>query len=105
MSIKFKAKQTLKTFHRKFERVKPTKRMKMERSPAAVTFQVILKKIIHFLWLGLSLIIRKICVWSYGDKGESMPPINDLILLDSATSLATKIRTRKVSIIVECGNF
>lgn len=36
-------------------------------------------------------------LWSYGEKGESMPPITDLLILDSASSLATKIRTRKVS--------
>ena len=33
----------------------------------------------------------------YGGPGEQMPPIKDLLLLESASSIARKIRTRKVS--------
>lgn len=33
----------------------------------------------------------------YGAKGESMPPITDPILLDSATTIARKIRQKEVS--------
>lgn len=33
----------------------------------------------------------------YGDKGQSMPAITDPILLESATSLASKIRKQEVS--------
>lgn len=32
----------------------------------------------------------------YGDKGKSMPPIKNLLLLEPATVLAMKIRTKKV---------
>lgn len=32
----------------------------------------------------------------YGGPGKQMPPIDNLLLLDSATTLALKIRTRKV---------
>lgn len=32
----------------------------------------------------------------YGGKQKTMPPISDLLLLESATSLAHKIRTKKV---------
>lgn len=32
----------------------------------------------------------------YGGPGQSMPPIRDLILLDSASTIAFKIRTKKV---------
>lgn len=32
----------------------------------------------------------------YGGPGQSMPPIKNLILLDSATTIALKIRTKKV---------
>lgn len=35
--------------------------------------------------------------FAYGGPGQSMPPIKDLILLDSATTIAFKIRTGKVS--------
>lgn len=95
MNIKFRAKKTIKTFHRKIQRVKVKR--KMERSPTVVTLQMIAKRSIHYVWLAFSLMVRRIMVWSYGEKGESMPPITDLLILDSASSLATKIRTGKVS--------
>lgn len=95
MKFKFRVKQTVNTFQRKIERVKT--KGKMERSRTVVTLHLILKKIIHYVWLAFSLLVRRIMVWSYGEKGESMPPITDLLILDSASSLATKIRTRKVS--------
>lgn len=44
----------------------------------------------------LVLMFRMLIQFLYGEKGESMPPIKNLILLDSATTLAYKIRTRKV---------
>lgn len=34
----------------------------------------------------------------YGGDGESMPPITDLLLLESASSIAYKIRNRKVRV-------
>ena len=44
------------------------------------------------------LLIARLCFrLFYGDKGKSMPPIQDLTLMESATSLAYKIRTRKVN--------
>lgn len=39
---------------------------------------------------------RFIFQFIYGKKGQVMPPIKDLTLMESATSLATKIRTQKV---------
>nr|CAI5834509.1 unnamed protein product [Callosobruchus analis] len=44
----------------------------------------------------VELLFHKLFGLIYG-KGQCMPPIKDLILLDSATTLALKIRTRKVS--------
>lgn len=38
----------------------------------------------------------------YGGTGQSMPPIKNLILLDSATTIALKIRTKKVIFDGEC---
>ena len=32
----------------------------------------------------------------YGEKGQSTPPIKNLLLLEPASSLAIKIRTKKV---------
>lgn len=53
----------------------------------------------------LLTVLHRICMvvgrfifqFIYGAKGEVMPPIRDLTLMESATSLATKIRTQKVS--------
>jgi len=45
----------------------------------------------------VAVFVRYLLVFIYGEKGESMPPIKNLILLDSATTLAYKIRTKKIS--------
>lgn len=37
----------------------------------------------------------------YGEKGSSMPPIKNLLLLEPATVLAMKIRTKKVIFLIE----
>jgi len=37
----------------------------------------------------------------YHGSGEKMPPIQNLLLLDTATAIAHKIRTRKVSLLLE----
>uniref|UniRef100_A0A1B0CV01 Amidase domain-containing protein n=1 Tax=Lutzomyia longipalpis TaxID=7200 RepID=A0A1B0CV01_LUTLO len=42
------------------------------------------------------ILVRGIMRFLFGAKGQSMPPIKDLTLLESATSLARKIRTRKI---------
>lgn len=42
------------------------------------------------------LVARCIFRFVYGEKGAAMPPIRDLTLLESATSLAAKIRSKKV---------
>lgn len=54
--------------------------------------------------VGLSLLHRFIClcvrfilIKVHGEHGPSMPPIDDLLLLESASSIAEKIRTKKVS--------
>lgn len=41
----------------------------------------------------------------HGEHGKSMPAINDLILLESATALAEKIRTKKVSCVDVMSSF
>lgn len=42
-------------------------------------------------------IVRFVMVKLYGKHGESVPPIDDKLLLESATSIAEKIRTKQVS--------
>lgn len=44
----------------------------------------------------LCLCVRFILIKTHGEHGPSMPPIDDLLLLESATSIAEKIRTNKV---------
>lgn len=50
----------------------------------------------HFVFTLLTKIGRIVFTLFYGKRGYSMPPITDLLLLESATSLAEKIRTKKV---------
>lgn len=45
----------------------------------------------------LQTFIRFIFRLIYGTKGERVPPITDPILLESASSLARKIRSQEVS--------
>lgn len=56
------------------------------------------KTVINILHRIIVLLIRMLCQFIHGEKGQSMPPIKNLILLDSATTLAFKIRTKKVSL-------
>lgn len=47
---------------------------------------------------GILQLIAKALLWPiYRGPGEKVPPIDNLLLLDSATTLAHKIRTRKVT--------
>lgn len=46
----------------------------------------------------LMIVGRLIFKFIYGEKGQAMPAINDLTLTESATSLAAKIRSQKVSL-------
>lgn len=43
-------------------------------------------------------LIRFVYQLTYGAKGGTVPPITDPILLESATSLATKIRKKEVKL-------
>lgn len=43
------------------------------------------------------LCVRFVLVKVHGEHGPSMPPIDDLLLLESATSIAEMIRTKKVA--------
>lgn len=55
------------------------------------------KTVINIWHRFMVLMFRMLVQFLYGEKGEAMPPIKNLILLDSATTLAYKIRTRKVT--------
>lgn len=59
----------------------------------------------NFFHRFLMLCVRFVLTKYYGEHGKSMPAINDLILLESATALAEKIRTKKVSCVDVMGSF
>lgn len=48
----------------------------------------------------IDIVFHKLFELVYGKKGKCMPPISDLLLLESATTIAYKIRTRKVSTLI-----
>lgn len=60
---------------------------------------------LNFLHRFLMLCIRFLLAKYHGEHGRVMPPINDLILLESATALAEKIRMRKVSCVDVMNSF
>uniref|UniRef100_U5EVA0 Putative amidase n=1 Tax=Corethrella appendiculata TaxID=1370023 RepID=U5EVA0_9DIPT len=55
------------------------------------------KTCVNIIHKFLVLIVRCFLKYVYGEHGAKMPPIKNLILLESATSLALKIRTRKLT--------
>uniref|UniRef100_A0A1B0GQF6 Uncharacterized protein n=1 Tax=Phlebotomus papatasi TaxID=29031 RepID=A0A1B0GQF6_PHLPP len=56
----------------------------------------IVKVSVNLIHRFIVIVVRGIMRFLFGSKGGSMPPIKDLTLLESATSLAKKIRTGKV---------
>lgn len=48
----------------------------------------------RFICIVARFIFKKII---YGEKGQKVPPVENLILLDPASILAMKVRTRKVT--------
>lgn len=55
------------------------------------------KTIANIIHRFICLIARFIFTKIYGEKGNKVPPVKNLLLLDPATVLAFKIRTRKVT--------
>ncbi|XP_041781401.1 fatty-acid amide hydrolase 2-A isoform X2 [Anopheles merus] len=70
-----------------------TKQNLLERRKA----RSLLKTVINVGHKFLVLLVRWLSRTIYGEHGKRMPPITNLILMESATSLATKIRTRKLT--------
>lgn len=98
MKLKEKIKDSYRVISFKTKRSKlDTKKMDnkaIEKPPASVIGQII-KIFIHFTHRLFTIFLRAI-LWRLKGKGQSMPPIKDLVLLETATSLAIKIRTKKV---------
>lgn len=55
------------------------------------------KSVTRIVHAFIELVVRCLMQIIYRGPGDSMPPIKDLVLLESASSLALKIRTKKVS--------
>lgn len=73
--------------------------------PSTPTKPSILLVAMNFFHRFMMLCVRFVLTKYYGEHGESMPAINDLILLESATALAEKIRTKKVSCVNVMSSF
>ncbi|CAH1971082.1 unnamed protein product [Acanthoscelides obtectus] len=77
--------------------IKPKKRKAVAKMSKANNNSVkyYTRQVIRVVYGIVELMFHKLFGLIYG-KGQCMPPITDLILLDSATTLAFKIRTRKL---------
>lgn len=74
-------------------------------SETNATKQSVVVVALNFLHRFVMLSVRFILTKVYGEHGASMPSIDDLILLESATALAEKIRTRKLSAVSVMNSF
>lgn len=79
-----------------------TDKMEVGKNPRAGQATVSNGKRISAIFLTIlhrffSIVGRLVCRFVYGEKGAAMPPINDLVLTESATAIAAKIRSGKVS--------
>lgn len=89
MKFKDKLRNKLKSFIKDTQHKKKRKMAEINQLP----FKMLVLNWIHRL---LVVIFR--CIYQYFlGRGKSMPPIKNLILTESATSLAHKIRTRKLT--------
>lgn len=55
-------------------------------------------RVLNFLHRYLVIFVRLVMVKLYDEHGQSMTPIDDRLLLEPATSIAEKIRTKQVNI-------
>lgn len=98
--IKSRAKSLLKSLHActsdgaKMDQEDQTKNSCFvdKRKPRPLT-ETVLNVAHKFLVLIFRWFLRTV----YGEHGQKVPPIRNLILMESATSLATKIRTKKLT--------
>lgn len=52
--------------------------------------------VLKILYAFVQVVVRFLLKIVYGGPGQKMPPVKNLLLLESASSLALKIRTKKV---------
>lgn len=61
------------------------------------TFKHFLTAVLKIMFSLFDMFIHGLFKLVYGKTGQKMPPIKNVLLLESATSLAFKIRHKKVS--------
>lgn len=61
------------------------------RGPSIIT------RLLNLLHRCICIVVRLAMRMFYGEHGKSMPPIEDRLLLEPATSIAEKIRTKEVN--------
>lgn len=98
MIISKKAKETkerLKSFVKSRKLQFKYQRLNMDNeAPKRKSFVKIVGNLLQrFIAVFVRFIFKNVI---YSDKGKSMPPIKNLLLLEPATVLAMKIRTKKV---------
>ncbi|ETN67244.1 amidase [Anopheles darlingi] len=102
--LKHKAKELLRSFGDACSACYPTE--KPHRSKPQTTMDAtqtksrarsLVKTALNIGHKFLVLLVRWLSRTIYGEHGKRMPPITNLILMESASSLATKIRTRKLT--------
>lgn len=99
--LKRKFKKILKTFHNKMNGMSNTESNNISENQDMISRPrkppSLIKTVINIIHRFLIVVLRAILDFWYKGKEKSMPPIEDLLLLESATSLAHKIRVQKVS--------
>lgn len=89
MKFKDKLRNKLKSFFKDTQHIKKRKMTEINQMP----IKLLILNRIHRV-----LVVLFRCFYQYFlGRGKSMPPIKNLILTESATSLAHKIRTRKLT--------
>lgn len=68
------------------------------------SFRLLVKQSFKILFTIVDVFFHWLFGLVYGKNGESMPAINDLLLLESASSIAFKIRTGKVTFLLSSIN-
>lgn len=92
-----KVKEKLKNFVRNSKNHFKYKKFDMENENRAMKPRTLGKVIANLFQRFLNVFVRFLFKnVIYGEKGQSMPPIKNLLLLEPATVLALKIRTKKV---------
>lgn len=95
LKIRNRTKLELNQWQQRYVRKTAAVEMEVGKNPRAKKpsqFGVVALTLLHRICMVLGRFISK---FIYGEKGRAMPPITDLTLTESATSLAAKIRTQK----------